>query len=126
MWANQAANPLDIQPRAAGMTNTGTLHASDGATLVLSGANGGVVTNTGGTIEAFANSVVQVQEGMTIIGGTLRTKDNGLIRTAPGKIGVLNGVTIAGVYEAGDGTNNTVTRLANTITNTQVETVWPV
>ncbi len=118
MWANQAANPLDIQPRAAGMTNTGTLHASDGATLVLSGANGGVVTNTGGTIEAFANSVVQVQEGMTIIGGTLRTKDNGLIRTAPGKIGVLNGVTIAGVYEAGDGTNNTVTRLANTITNT--------
>ena len=47
--ANQSTL-LMIDPSAAGVTNTGTLRATNSATLRFSGANGGSFTNTGGTI----------------------------------------------------------------------------
>ena len=48
----QSAVGLEINPNATGMINTGTLRATSGATLNLSGSGGGTFTNTGGTIEA--------------------------------------------------------------------------
>ena len=48
---------LGIGPNANGMINIGTLRASNGATLVLSGSNGGSFNNAGGTIEALNGSI---------------------------------------------------------------------
>ena len=56
-----------------------------------------------------------------MVGGTLTTSAGGLLRTTPGAPSrTLDGVTIGSnsTYEAGSGTSNTTTRLANTIINT--------
>ena len=105
------ATPLIVQPNATGVTNTGTLRA-DGGTLDLRG----LFTNTGGTIDATNGSIAQLTNA-TVVGGTLTTSAGGLLRTTPGALGVLDGVTINGIYEAGSGTSNTTTQLANTIIN---------
>src|SRR5271157_3449377 len=93
--------PLSIY---TGATNTGTLEATGGATLVLSGSSGGILfTNTGGTIQALggngsgSNSTVDL-ESVTIAGGTLSTTTDG---TGSG--------IILGHYATLDGTSNAVT-----------------
>lgn len=66
--ASQAAG-LAIDPNASGFTNTGTLRATNGATLTL---QNGTFTNSGGAalIEAHDNSHIDVSAA-TVTGGTL-------------------------------------------------------
>jgi fibronectin-binding autotransporter adhesin len=71
--ANQSV-PLTLQI-SNGATNTGTLEATSGGTLVITG---GTYTNTGGTIQAGTSSTVQFINGVTISGGTI-TQSGGTI-----------------------------------------------
>jgi len=105
--------PLIIQPNSSGVINTGTLRAN-GGTLDLRG----LFTNAGGTLEALdgSSSILQLY-GATVAGGTLTSSSGGLLRTAPGQLGRLDGVTLNGTYVAGDGSGNTTTQLVGTITN---------
>ena len=81
--ANQTA-ALTIDPNSAGVTNTGTLRATNGATLNL--ANG-TFNNAGGLIEAHDNSHVDFSAA-TISGGTLTS-------AGAGHFHANNGSTIA-------------------------------
>src|SRR6266852_986449 len=95
--ANQTT-PLTISVGAATTNNTGTLEATNGATLVLNGS--GTVTNTGGTIHADPSSIVQLESGVSISGGTLTTSGSGTIQAnCCFNDGALNGVTINGTFQ---------------------------
>jgi predicted secreted protein len=63
--ANQTA-PLTLQI-SNGATNTGTIEATSGGTLII---NGGTYTNTGGTIQNNGGTLM-IQGGATINGGTV-------------------------------------------------------
>jgi len=109
---------LTVQPGASGMTNTGTLEATNQSTLVLTGT----FNNTGGTIQALGesggtvNPTVQLTAGTVINGGTLNTttvgSNSGLIE-GMGAV-TLNGITNSGTYAVNAGTTTT---LKGTITN---------
>lgn len=92
--------PLTIDPSADGVINTGTLRATNNATLTL---NGGNFFNTGGTIEAQTGSTVNVTFSL-IEGGTLTSSGTGAIvgtqctlkdLTSTGKVRVNNSTLIA-------------------------------
>jgi hypothetical protein len=99
--ANQSAVALTVDPSALGVTNTGTMRASAGATLSLTG---GTFTNTGGVISALDTSIVQLSGGAAITGGTLSTAGTGVIQnsgintigslTNSGTLNVLNSSTL--------------------------------
>src|SRR5713226_1903863 len=109
--ANQTT-PLTIAVGAGTVTNTGTLEATNGATLSLNG--GGTVTNTGGTIHADPSSIVTLQSGLTISGGSLTTSGSGTIQAnCCFNDGTINGVTINGTFQV----NNNIQHLVGTITN---------
>jgi len=74
-------NPLVVQPGSATFTNSGLMQATDGATLRL---NGGTYVNAGGTIEALAGSTVELNGNAEIIGGTIVTEGDGVIRVTLG------------------------------------------
>jgi hypothetical protein len=111
---------LEINPNASGMINTGTLRATNGATLQLTGATGGSFNNLGGTIEAQDGSSVRLVGGAVITGGTLSTSGTGIITTASGgaveNTATLNEVTISTGSQF-VGANNSITTLQSTITN---------
>jgi len=70
--------PTDLVLKAAsGGTNTGTLRASDGGTLLI---DSGAWTNAGGVIEALDASTVEITSGATVTGGTVRATGTGLVR----------------------------------------------
>ncbi len=93
--ANQTT-PLTISVGSGAVTNTGTLEATNGATLALSGS--GTVTNTGGTLHADPASIVSLY-GVTINGGTLTTSGTGTIQaTCCLNYSTLNGVTLNGTF----------------------------
>ncbi len=76
------SNPLIIQP-SGGTTNTGTMEASSGGTLVLDNS----ITNKGGVIKALAGigsnaGGTVVLNGATIVHGTLTTFGLGAPRRA--------------------------------------------
>ena len=80
-----AINPVNGDPNEATFTNAGTLRASGGATVVLSGSGGGEFSNTG-LFEALDGSSITsdgvVQElGSTVAAGTYRAI-NGTIDVA--------------------------------------------
>ena len=107
-------NALIIQT-SGGTTNTGTLEATVGSNLILEGASGGNFTNTGGTIEAIGSgSTVQLNNGVTITGGTLTSSGGGLIFTPTSA--TLSGLTLStgSNYQVN---NNATTTLVGTITN---------
>jgi hypothetical protein len=110
-----ASTPLTINISSAdSFTNTGTLEATNGSTLVLSGS--GNYTNTGGAIQALNGSTVQLTNGTIITGGTLTTSGTGTIQAnCCFNDGMLNGVTNKGTFIAGD---FNITYLAGTINNT--------
>ena len=74
--ANQPT-PLVIDPSAAGLINTGTLRATSGGTLQLTG-NVGSFNNTGGTIEALAGSQVVFQSGAVVTNLTSNVLNGGI------------------------------------------------
>lgn len=70
---------LSIDPGSGGMTNDGTLRASNGGTLEM---RDGEYAHAGGMIEASSDSTVLVQQGAHITGGTLEASAGGVIEMA--------------------------------------------
>jgi hypothetical protein len=112
-----SSGALSIVPGAGGVTNTATLEATNGGTLVLTGS----FTNTGSSavIEALgtdssSNASTVVLSNATINGGTLTTNGSDLIVSAGGTTNTLNSVTNTGTYDVA---NNSTTVISGTITN---------
>ncbi len=113
-----SASPLYVQPGTGGVTNAGTLEATNGGTLYL---YGGAITNTG-TIQAVGSdtsnhaSTVLLGNSVSITGGTLTTTGAGVIDNVGGNLAYLTGVTIStgSTYNI---LNNGETVLSGTITN---------
>ncbi len=99
--ANQST-PLLIQT-SSGVTNTGTLEATAGANLILSGDT---YTNAGGTILASGSGSIVTLEGNTINGGTLSTAGGGLIQASGNP--TLNSVTNNGAYQIPNAMSTTI------------------
>ncbi len=111
--ANVEGLALNVDPgSSAGLTNKGSMEASNGGFLVLDGHGGGDFANSGGIIAALDGSEVQLSNGATIMGGTLTTAGTGVIRSL--NTATLVSLTNAGVFEV---TNNTAVNLVGTITN---------
>jgi fibronectin-binding autotransporter adhesin len=112
--ANLAGGVLNLDPTGSvTSTNTGTLEATNGATLQM---QGGTWTQTGaGTISAATGSTVALQSGVSITGGTLTTAGTGLFAQNNGGTVSLSNLTNNGNYQiqiSGGQTN-----LSGTITN---------
>jgi hypothetical protein len=94
-----------------GITNTGTVQASNGGTLQLTPNGLGVpFNNTGGIIQALNGSVVQLNAGYVITGGTLSTSGTGTFQET--NVTTLNNLVSNANYHI-----NGVTILEGTITN---------
>jgi len=87
--ADQAA-ALTIDPSAAGVTNTGRLHAEAGATLRLSN---GTFTNTNGIIEALGTGSVVEFNAATVTNGTLTSDAGAALRHTGGS--TFNDITLS-------------------------------
>jgi len=112
------ANTSGAQLELAGgvsVTNTGTVQASNGATLLLQGSSVGVpFNNSGGTIQASAGSTVMV-DAFAISGGTLVSTGSGIFSTFAGSGNPgLSNLTNNANYTIVSGGSTT---LAGTITN---------
>ena len=108
----QGTNPLLLHP-TLGMTNSATLQASNGGTLQIQVV--GSLDNTGGTIQALANSFVQLKAGQ-ITGGTLTSVGSGLIQAFGGS---LNNLKNSGTIQIGgvQGIGSASVRLTGTLNN---------
>jgi hypothetical protein len=95
---------------SSGATNTGTLEATSGGTLIL---NAGTYTNTGGTITNNA-STLEFENAVTINGGTVNQTGAGTIELAGGIINTAITNSSTGTIEAVTSTTNTI---AGTLTN---------
>jgi hypothetical protein len=94
-------------------SNSGTLEATGGGTLILSN---GTWTNTGaGKITAAASSAVDLQSNVSITGGTLSTTGSGVINNVASNDVFLTNVTNTGNYVV---QNNGATEISGTLTNT--------
>ena len=115
-----ATGPLTIFVRAdqnSQLTNDGgTLRASNGGVLNFNcGFSGGLVLNSGGTVEALAGSTVRVNDLVTLEGGTITTSGTGVIRGGvPERGGTLKNVTSTGTVAIGP---KEFLHLADTFTN---------
>jgi fibronectin-binding autotransporter adhesin len=115
-------SPLIISSGSGGLANTGTLEATNGGFLNISGSS---VTNTGSSavIEALGSdshgnaSYVVLNNGVTINGGKLTTSGAGVIY---GDNATLVGVTNAGNFQVQDGQT---TYLSGTSNNTGTMTL---
>jgi hypothetical protein len=100
------------------VTNTGTLEASNGGILQISGDT---VNHAGGNITANAGSSVQLFGSTVIQGGTLNNNGGAFFGTPQGNVAYLDGSTAAGAVTI-NGTYtsdlNTDTYLRGTINNT--------
>ncbi len=111
--ANVSTKTLFVDPGAGNLSNAGTMEATNGGLLVLTGEGGGTFDNTGGTIQASgAGSQVQLTQGASITGGTLATASGGMIVNI--NTASLTNVTNSGAFV---GNNGTTTSVAGTITN---------
>jgi len=113
--SNTPGSQLTIDPSSVGMTNQGTLRASNGGVMVLTGSGGGAFTNTGGLIEALEGSEVQLTGGVSLTGGTLSSTGTGLFRVITGQNVFLTDLTHTGQMIAN---NNIDLGFSGTINNT--------
>jgi hypothetical protein len=90
-----AAITIDTNNAANTLNNSGTLTASNGGILQLSGNAGGSGLNTG-TILAQTGSQVRLINGMSMSGGTLATSGTGTISVLSGHTGNLDSFTNLG------------------------------
>ncbi|MGI8890047.1 MAG: beta strand repeat-containing protein, partial [Chthoniobacterales bacterium] len=120
--ANVSGQNLTIDPASkanvvdggSSFLNQGTLQASNGGILVLSGNGGGAFTNSG-TIQALEGSQVQLTAGASIIGGTISTTGGGFVQVNGSQQATITNVTNTGVLNV---LNNAFLNTAGTITNT--------
>jgi hypothetical protein len=108
--ANVSGQGLTLQTFSAA-TNTGTMEASNGGTLVFTGSTW---TNTGGTIEALNGSSVTLQSGVSITGGTLTTSGTGAFNVTNAVGAYLTNLTNSGTINV---ENNAQMEVTGTITN---------
>ena len=110
------SSTLQINPNG-GTTNTGTLEATAGGVLELSGST---VANTGGLIQAMGtNSTVELNS-VSITGGTLTSSSGGVIESVDvwsGSLPTLTGVTISSGSTVNVLNNDGLALGAGTITN---------
>ena len=88
--ANVGGQTLVIDAAAGGLTNAGTIEATNGGTLAIDNT---AVNNAGGTITAQTGSTVLLDGTTTINGGTISSVDTGEVRTDGSSNVFLNGVT---------------------------------
>ena len=118
--ANASGGTLTLDPAAsatdggAEFDNNGTLRASNGGTLLLTGCGGGGFDNAGGTIEALAGSEVQLTANASVVGGTVRGVGDGVVRANIGQNVFFTDVTFEGDVVSD---NNTDFGVDGTITN---------
>ncbi len=114
--ANISGQTLTLDPASAtnAFLNTGTLEASSGGILILTGNGGGGFTNTTGTITALDGSQVQLTNGVTITGGTLSSTGSGAIVVNGGQDVFLNSLTTVGTISV---SNNAALHTTGTISN---------
>ena len=107
--ANSSGQNLNVNQGNGGVTNTGTLEATGGGTLLLFNK----ITNTGGAITASGTDSVVNIDNATVIGGTLNTASGGLLQTVGSSD--LNGVTISpgSTYTTAGATTQLDTSLTN-------------
>ena len=117
--ANLSGVSMTVDPRfGLGLTNTGTMRASNGGILVLSGNGAGTFNNTGGTISALAGSEVLLSSA-SVTGGTLSTSGGGVIRIASFVTAGVSDVNNTGAFVISNGaTMNVSGSLNNTGTLT--------
>jgi fibronectin-binding autotransporter adhesin len=109
--ANQSAAALTINPNG-GTTNTSTMEATAGGTLLFAGDS---VTNTGGTImSSGANSIVDL-DAVSITGGTLTSATGGIFQAYASA--TLTTLTISTGSTLNVLDNNSLNLGAGTITN---------
>jgi fibronectin-binding autotransporter adhesin len=121
------ANASGAQLELAGgvsVTNTGTVQASNGATLLLQGSSVGVpFKNSGGTIEALAGSTVTV-DAFAISGGTLVSTGSGIFSTFAGSGNPgLSNLTNNADYQIVNGGSTTIAGTINNLGTIQVKGV---
>ena len=111
--ANSATGlSLVLDPLSTGsLINTATLKASGGGRLVLTGSGGGDFANTGGTIQALAGSIVRLDAGASVTGGSIGAVGTGSVET---NNATLTGLTTSGTVNV---LNNTTLTLVGTIVN---------
>ena len=102
---------VDLGSSAYDNFNTGVMRATGGGILSLYGS---LIDNTGGTIEALADSAVELTSGTHIYGGTLTSDGTGLIRVPSGQAAYLNSVTHTGQLSVHNAANM---RIRGPITN---------
>ena len=115
--ANVAGEGLFVDPNSAvGLTNNATMRASNGGLLQLTNSGLGSFTNgANGVIEAVgAGSEVQVLAGATVIDGTVRGTDGGVVRVAASQGSSFIDVAFEGAIQGDD---NSDLGLSGAITN---------
>ncbi len=116
---------LDPLNAVDSFVNTGTLRASNGGLLRLTGVFGGNFNSTGGNIGAFGvGSEVQLVASVNVTGGVLTTDLDGLINVVDGNSAGFTDVTLAlnGNLRAG---NNSDAFFADTLANQGTVTLNP-
>ena len=119
------ANVSGAQIELAGgvsITNTGTIQASNGGTLLLQGSSLGVpFNNSGGTIQALTGSTVMV-DACAISGGTLASTGSGLFSTFAGSGNPsLSNLTNNANYQIVSGGSSTIAGTINNLGTIQVK-----
>jgi fibronectin-binding autotransporter adhesin len=110
--------PLYIQAGTGGMANNGTLEATNGGNLTLTGST--ITNGTNGVIEAVGTdsssnpSTVVLTNNVTVVGGTLTTTGAGVIEVAANNIANLTNLTNSGTLNV---LNNGEILSSGTITN---------
>ncbi len=108
--SNQNGGNILMQSFAAA-TNTGTMEATNGGTLTLSGSTW---TNAGATITAATGSAVNLTASVAVNGGTLSTSGTGQIYVQSGNQANIATLTNSGTLNV---QNNGELNIAGTITN---------
>ncbi len=122
--ANSSGNVLLVNPDITnGMVNQGTMQASLGGILEVSGTSSGGFNNAGGVIRAQAGSEVRFgglfgEFGKYVTGGVVESLGTGLLRTKANTITSFSNLTINGNMIVQNGGVSTTLGLAGTINNT--------
>jgi hypothetical protein len=97
--ANVSGGTLVVQPSSTGLTNSGTMEATNGGMLqISSGFANTPFNNSGGTIEASNGSTVRLS-GAIWTGGKLTTSGTGVFQVFAGNSTTLDNLTNAGNFQ---------------------------
>ena len=127
--ANVAGQSLTVNPDDGGMTNAGTMQASGGGTLILTGSGGGTFDNTHGIIQALAGSTVELTNSANISQGSIVSTGDGQVDVLTGQNVFLSDMTLDADIQVADNTDfgisgaiyNTGTVQINSITGSAAD-----